>query len=198
MNKKTKKKIRQLIKEFRANDQTDKEIYNKLAGEYDDGESIARLIVTTVKPKDKKQHRLYIGILLGFTAIVLLFNIWIIRKAPFMYLPDSSFWSFMGKLYLFIGTYVFGYAVILNIISKKQITYYIFWIYSASYLIFCFLLRIFVTLTFEWGIYWLYLAIDLISIFLIIFLALFFQSKIFPNYRYKRLKQDKNGKYIFS
>ena len=48
------------------------------------------------------------------------------------------------------------------------------------------------------GKYWLYVGIDLFLIFFTIFLARFFQRKIFSDYRYRKLKQDNEGEYIFS
>ena len=204
MNRKTKKEVRQLIKEAQIKGQPNKEIYNKLIEKYEDEDAIARLIVTTIKPKDSKKHRLYIGILLGFTVVVVLFNVWIIMKAPspFFWYRDYypylhlSFSRIMGSLWSQIGQYILFYIIILyNSILNKTITPYIFWMCTCSYLVFYFL---FLNIIAMWTVYWFYIPIDLLSIFFIIFLARFFQRKIFPDYRYKRLKRDEEGKYVFS
>ena len=206
MNRKVKKEIRQRIKEAQANCQTNKAIYDKLSEEYEDekDEIIARLIVTTLKPKDKKKHYVYTGILLGFTAVAALLNIWVIKQSPFP-LIDVEFLRFMYESHGYMsivwhagGNYVFFYAIVLSIICKRRITSYIFWMYTCSYLTFLFLLNVLVTWTIVWGIYWLYAAIDILFIISIIFLARFFQRKIFPDYRYRRLKKDENGGYVFS
>ena len=203
MNRKIKKEVRQLIKEAQINGQTSKEIYSKLVQEYDDEEIIARLIVTTVKPKDKKKHRLYNAILLGFTAIVVLFNVWIIRKGTnsFLWYNQNDYLSNKAFFFLFwsqTGQFVFFYIIILfNSILRRTITSYIFWMYSCSYLVFHFL---FLNILEMWTTYWMYIPIpiDILSIAFIIFLARFFQRKIFPDYRYLRLEQDEDGEYIFS
>ena len=203
MDRKIKKEIRQLIKEAQANGQTNKEIYNRLTEEYEDEETIARFIATMLKPKDKKKHCLYNSILLGFTVIVVLFNLWVIKNSPFLpadveFLRFLCSSSFMAMLWYVGGSYMLTYVIVLSLICKKRITSYVFLMYTCSYLIFCFLLDVFVTWTFKWGIYWLYLAIDILSIVFIIFLARFFQRKIFPDYRYRKLKEDEEGEYIFS
>jgi hypothetical protein len=153
MNKKDKKKIRQRIKEIQVNGQTNKEIYNKLVKEYDDEKTIAELIVTTVKPENRKKHYLYIGILLGFTAIILFFNIWIYRKStnPFTYM-DFSCISFrlIKDIIYYIGIYVLLYIMILTLVCKKQITSYIFLMITCSCLIFYLLLSVFADST-VWG-----------------------------------------------
>ena len=203
MNRKIKKEVRQLIKEAQINGQTNKEIYSKLVQEYDNEEFIARLIVTTIKPNDKKRHRLYNGILLGLTAIIVLFNVWIIRKSTDSWLwynqNDYLFNRSFSLFWFQIGQFVFFYILILfNNILRKTITSYIFWMYSCSYLIFYFLFLDVLPNLAVWGTYWLYAVIDLLSIAFIIFLARFFQRKIFPDYRYLRLKRDEDGEYIFS
>ena len=88
MKRKIKKEVRQLIREAQIRGETNKNIYNDLVKEYGDKKTIAELIVTTVNPKDKKKHYLYIGILLAFTAIVVLINLQIISNNP----PDYYFW----------------------------------------------------------------------------------------------------------
>lgn len=204
MNRKTKKNIRQFIKDAQANGQSNKEIYDKLYEEYDEIETIARLIVTTVKPKDKKKHYLYLAVLFGFTAIVVLFNVWVIRQSPFPFIDIELYrfmynsGSYMAMVWSAGGSYLLCYALVLNAICNKRITPYIFWMFTYSYLILYFLSDVFITCTFEWGIYLFYTAIDILSIISIIFLARFFQRKIFPDYRYRRLKEDEDGEYIFS
>jgi len=193
MKRKTKKEIRQRIKEAQANGQTNKEIYDKLSEEYYDeyDEAIARLILTTVKQKDKKKHRLYIGILLGLTAIVVLFNIWIVKESLLSPHPYFSFRSLSSQ----VGILTLLYLSSLFSVFQKPITSYIFWMCTCSYLIFCFLYLDVLEIQ---NTYWLYIAINLISIPSIIFLSRFFQRKIFPDYRYRRLKEDENGEYVFS
>ncbi len=197
MKRKIKKEVRQLIKESLIKGETNKYIYNDLVKEYGDKKTIAELIVTTVKPKDKKKHYLYIGILLAFTAIVVLINLWIISKEP----PDLYFWPnshyFLSEIFLPIFFYI---VILFNNVCSRPITYYIFWMYSCSFLIIYFLFYqgILPNWSTEWGIYWLYMGIDLIFLFFAIFLARLFQRKIFPDYRYRKLKQDNEGKYVFS
>ena len=206
MKRKTKKEMRQRIKEAHADGQTNKEIYDKLSEAYYDeyDEAIARLVVTTIRQKDKKKHHRYIGILIGFTAVIVLFNVWAIIKSPSPFIDAEFFWfvwerSAMTALWSTGGWYVFYYAMLLITICQKRITSYIFWMYTSSILIFFLLLKVHLDYySSSFGIHWLYQAIDLISIVFIIFLSRFFQRKIFPDYRYRRLKEDENGEYIFS
>ena len=179
MNRKIKKEVRQLIKKSQAEGQTNKEIYNKLTEEYEDEETLVRFIVTMLKPKDKKKHRLYNGILLGLTAIVVLFNIWIIWTTPEPFV-SCSLRSTMIAIIITLCSYI----AVLNAIYQKPTTSYIFWICSISYLIFGFL---FLELLQIWDFKWLlYTAINILSLVSIILLARFFQRKIFPDYRYRQ------------
>lgn len=196
MNRKIKKEIHQLIKEAQVRGEPDIEIYNSLVEEYGYKKTIAEIILTTVKPKDKKKHHLYVGILSALTVVMLFFNLWVVITSP-----DLSFWDdYLSFWYVFwrIGVYVLSYIVFLNIICQKPITFYVFWMYSYSYLIFYFTLWFIICWNNIWSINLMYIGINLIFLFIAIFLFRYFQRKIFPNYRYRKLKTDENGNYVFS
>jgi len=197
MKRKIKKEVRQLIREAQIRGETNKDIYNYLVKEYRDKKTIAELIVTTVKPKDKKKQHLYISIQLAFTAIILLFNVWLIHQST-----DLSFIYFWDSLYLrsSITHLIIPIVVLIFVIPFKEnvrnrpFTFYGYWMYIFS----CLMIYILFYTGILMGKYWLYVGIDLFLIFFTIFLARFFQRKIFPDYRYRKLKQDDEGEYIFS
>lgn len=196
IKRKIKKEIRQLIREAQIRGEVNKDIYNNLVKEYGGKKTIAELIVTTVKPKDKKKHYLYIRILLTFTAIMLLFNVWIIHRSP-----DFSFTYFWDPLsfsrsisHLFSPLFLLIIMPFYENVRNRPVTFYGYWMY----IIFCLMIYI----LFYTGIlmeeYWLYVGIDLMFLFFAIFLASLFQRKIFPDYRYIKLKKDNKGEYVFS
>ncbi|NLJ82720.1 MAG: hypothetical protein GX330_06305 [Bacteroidales bacterium] len=203
MNRKIKKEIHQFIKEAQVKGETDIDIYNSLVEKYGNKKTIAELIVKTVKPKDKKKHYLYIGILLVFTAIILLFNVWIIRRSPdlsFIYFWDSLSlgWS-ITNLIIPIVIFIFVIPFKENV-RNRPITFYGYWMYIFSCLMIyiLFYTGIIFPWTTVWGIYWISVGTDLFLIFFTFFLARYFQRKIFPNYRYRKLKTDNEGEYVFS
>jgi len=191
MNRKIKKEVRRLIKEEQINGKSSKEIYNHLVKEYRGEENaVAKLVVTALNPKYKKKHSLYIGILLGFTAIVALFNVWVNMNDPFEYFSDI--WQYISTT-----SVVFAYAGLIALFYVKEVPIYTSLKLACPFLIialfFPFVLATWLTIG---GIYWLYVAIDLLSILFIVFLAHFFQRKIFPDYRYGNFRYGA-GEYIF-
>ncbi|HPJ91963.1 MAG TPA: hypothetical protein PK662_08530, partial [Bacteroidales bacterium] len=47
------------------------------------------------------------------------------------------------------------------------------------------------------GFSWQYITVNLLSMMFIIYPAQLFQRKIFPNFKWKKLKQNERGEYVF-
>ncbi len=199
MDRKTRKEIRQLVKTEQLKGKADKDIHADLVEKYGYRKTIAKIIVTTVKPEYKNKHRLYAGILLAFAFFIVLFNIWGICYG-FLNGSEASYESESRYLITqFIQSILFLAMFFSIVLLKKDLTFYGISIYAYLFLI-PFLLFLSEAIIKCLGISYLGLEIlyvDLIAMIFLSLLAWFFQRKIFPNYRYGNPKQDENGEYIF-
>ena len=197
MDRKTRKEIRQLVKTEQLKGKADKDIHADLVEKYGYRKTIAKIIVTTVKPEYKNKHRLYAGILLAFAILIVLFNVW---RIWYGFLNGSE--AFYENSYLirkFIFSILFLAMFFSTVLLKKDLTFYGISIYAYLFLI-PFLLFLSEAILKCLGISYLGLEIlyvDLIAMIFLSLLAWFFQRKIFPNYRYGNPNQDENGEYIF-
>ena len=189
MNKKSldEKVAAKFITESRNNGMTDQEIYNELSQQNFDKASIASLIAFSVTPEKRRKYRIHRYILFGLIAITALLSL-VSNIDSF-----SDLVSDVESIILEIIIMLFvGFYILLLIKSEHKVAYS-----QCSFLSFFTLLASFFRLNRQFVSYNYKYLIMQILMALIAVLSYYISRKMFPKYRFKDLKQDDDGEYIF-
>jgi hypothetical protein len=183
MNKESlnEKTARRFIIDGRNSGKTDQEIYHELSQKFYDKKTIALLIAGTVTAEKKGKYKMYNNVLLVLIGVFVLFK----AVATFNSIEGTNdLWFFLvSTIVIFL---LAGYIM-------YEIARYNGPIYRV-----CGLFTILILLqsimntesVFEF-------LINVLIFTAIACLSFYLDRKMFPNYRYKKLKKDSNGEYIF-
>jgi glucan phosphoethanolaminetransferase (alkaline phosphatase superfamily) len=181
MSKKSlnRKAAQKFITESRDNGKTDQEIYNELAQQYYDKKSLALLITGTVTNANKNRYKVYNNILITLLAIVIVLRILSVFSLT---IQTGQLWTLLLVLFVPIFAAYFAYEIAR---------------YNAPVYRFCGIMMIlgfFQTMgNADDG---TSIRINLALTIAIVSLAFYLDSKLFPHYSPRNLKQDSNGEYI--